>query len=472
MADPRKPPEATTSGRTRAAPTIDLTATDMSEPAAENPTEAAPEQQASEPAATAQEPPTSPPPENMAAGEPPRRGNAFMAAVAGIFFGAVVIAGVIAGLWYGGYIPSKPAEPSDLPARVAALEKQMHALESKPPPKFDTKPLDDKVAALTQRVSKIESALANPTGKDTAQRLTALDNTVKSLGKEVSTLNKRNDDFAAHVKELQQQAAAAEKAVNDLRQNPPTVTQGATPSANPDELNALQSKVAALAQTAGEIDALRKQVATLAQKVEAMSGAAGNAQNEIKSLRDAVASAQSKVAAAATAERATRLALSATALHNAVLSGAPYAAALAQAKSLGADQKALAPLDRFAASGVPSKNELAKELTKLMPAMLKIAGAQKPSGGILAQLQANASKLVRITPVETPAGDNPSDVLSRVEVAAAHADITGALADLAKLPDKVRSIAQDWIAKAKARQDALSAARAFAAQAARALGNG
>ncbi len=42
--------------------------------------------------------------------------------------------------------------------------------------------------------------------------------------------------------------------------------------------------------------------------------------------------------------------------------------------------------------------------------------------------------------------------------------LRSALADLAKLPDKVRAPAKDWIAKAKARQDALAAAQSFSAQ--------
>ena len=42
----------------------------------------------------------------------------------------------------------------------------------------------------------------------------------------------------------------------------------------------------------------------------------------------------------------------------------------------------------------------------------------------------------------------------------------------AKLPDKVRAPAKDWIARAKARQAARAAAQSFAARAARALGKG
>ena len=325
----------------------------------------------------------------------------------------------------------------------------MQALKNQPPPKLDTAALDKSVGALAQRVSKLESELGNlpPTVKVAAQRLGAIDSAVKSLGK-------RTDDIAATAKEAQQSAAAAEKAVNDLKQNVQSAAsaQGQTTSVASGALDALQKKVAAL----------ETELANARSKIE----------GEIKTVRGEVTSAQDKIAKAAAGDRATRLALSATALRNAVVSGAPYAAQLAQAKSLGADAKTLAPLDRFAQSGLPTRNALANELIKLVPAMRKVAGAQKSSGSFLERLQANASKLVRITPVQAPAGNDPSDVLARIEAEAAHADIASALTDLAKLPDNVRAPAKDWIAKAKARQDALAAAQSFSAQSARALGKG
>jgi hypothetical protein len=152
-------------------------------------------------------------------------------------------------------------------------------------------------------------------------------------------------------------------------------------------------------------------------------------------------------------------------LRNAVESGAPYKLELAQVKSLGADAKALVPLEAFAASGVPSKAVLAQQLTALIPAMLKGSGAQKPPAGFLERLQANAGNLFHIRPMVAPAGDARADVLARIEVAAAHADIGSALANLGRLAASARAPAQAWIAKAKARQVALAAVRAFAADA-------
>ncbi len=480
MADTRKPPEAPGGGprRKRAAPTIDLKATEVPDPRANNPETVAPDPQPEtkpEPAPDAKTPPAEPAPELASAAapelpaeepakpetgaaappprppSPPQHTGGLRASLFGGVIGALVVAAVGAGLWYVGFIPASSTPQGDIPQRLAALGKQVQALQNRPPSKPDTSTLDKSIGALSQRVSKIEDELGNLPSSDkaAAQRLVALDSTVKSLNTKVSALSARSDGIGAAAKQAQQSAAAAEKAVNDLRQN---VAKGETASVAPGALDALQQKVAALET---ELASARSQ----------LSG-------EIKNMRGDVTSAQKKIAAASAGDRATRLTLSATALRNAVLSGAPYAAQLAQAKSLGANAKTLAPLDRFAQSGVPTRNELANELIKLVPAMRKIAGAQKSTGSFLDRLASNANKLVRITPVQAPAGNDPIDVLARIEAEAAHADIANALADLAKLPDNVRSVALAWIAKAKARQDALSAARSIAAAAARALGKG
>ena len=193
-------------------------------------------------------------------------------------------------------------------------------------------------------------------------------------------------------------------------------------------------------------------------------------QKHVAALEQSLAAARGEIAMASATDRTARLALSAVALRAAVASGHPYQADLAQAKALGADEKQLAPLAQFAASGVPAKSALAHELRALIPALLKTSGAQEPPKGFLERLQANAGKIVRFSPINAPQGGTPADRLARIEIAAAHDDIHAALADLDKLPQEARAPAQAWIDKVKAREQALAAARAFAASTAHALG--
>jgi hypothetical protein len=265
-----------------------------------------------------------------------------------------------------------------------------------------------------------------------ADKLAAADNAMKSLGVALAALNRRNDDIAANAAIARERAEAAEKAVADLRASLKDVAKDASAAVAPAELDALQQRIAALEQS--------------------------------------TKTAREEIAKNSASDIAARLALGAAALRNAAESGAPFAAELAQAKSLGADDKALAPLAAFAAGGVPTQAALAEVLRALLPNLLKASGAPAPAGGFLDRLQANAGKLVRIRPLDAPPGDDASAVLARVEIAAAHADIAGALSDLGKLPDATRALAQDWIRQANARQAALAATRQFAADSARALG--
>ena len=161
--------------------------------------------------------------------------------------------------------------------------------------------------------------------------------------------------------------------------------------------------------------------------------------------------------------------MAAAMLRAAVERGEPFTAELAAAKALAADPAALAPLERFAASGVPAAAALARELLALTPTLAQVSTMPARDGGILGRLQANAEKLVRVRPIEEIAGDDPAAVIARIEARAAQSDLAGALAELAKLPEEMRARARGFVAKAEARNAAVDLSRRFAAEAVAAL---
>jgi hypothetical protein len=422
MTEKRTTPEA--GRRKRAAPTIDLTASEVP------PVVAASEAPASAPESLPETPPPPPsPPEppaseqTAAAGNPP--GGDSWSWITANFSGPVLMAGLagagsvallLFALWLTGLVPIRYAGSTATRARVAAMEMEIQALQHRPTGAVDPKAID----ALTERVGKMETAISQlPAGDPT-------------MADRVAALNRRSDGIAADATQARAQAEAAVKAVTELRSS---VQIASTASAG---------------LSSADLDALQKRIADLEQTAKA---------------------ARDDIAKTGAADATARLALSAASLRDVATSGAPFAPALAQAKALGADAKTLAPLEPFAASGVPSAVALAGELRALLPGMIKQSGAQAPSGGFLEKLQANASNLVRVRPVGAPAGDDASAVLARVEIEAANADIGGALADLGKLPDATRTPAQAWISKAQARQAALAAARTLAVETANTLAN-
>jgi hypothetical protein len=280
-------------------------------------------------------------------------------------------------------------------------------------------------AALNGRMAKLEAA-AKTSGSDptVSERLATADSAMKALGIALTALTKRSDETAGTAADARTRADASEKAMTELRNSVQDLSRNA--SAGP---------------SSADVDSVKKRIAALEQ-----------------------------VAKATPADSAARLALIAVALRDTVASGAPFVAELEEAKSLGADEKILAPMAPFVASGVPTIAALAQELRALIPAMQEASGAHAPIGGFLKRLEANAGRLVRIRPVDASPDDDASAVLARVEIEAAHAAIDDALTDLGKLDAATRAPAQDWIRKAQARQAALAAARQFASETTHALG--
>jgi hypothetical protein len=225
------------------------------------------------------------------------------------------------------------------------------------------------------------------------------------------------------------------------------------------------------------VDTLAAALAELTQKVNRL-GAPAIERRELEALAsrvDAIERGEKAVEAELarrtdSGDRLLRLAVIAATLKGAVERGGPFAAELNAAKAFAPDAKTLAPLEPFAAAGVPTAAALARELSALAPALYQAAGAPAREGSFLDKLQASAEKLVRVRPAEEIAGAEPAAVVSRAEAKAARADLAGALAELAQLPAAARAPAEPWIKQAQARAAALEASRRFAADALVALG--
>jgi hypothetical protein len=304
------------------------------------------------------------------------------------------------------------------------------------PPSVDPKAVD----ALGERVAKVEAAVkdlsAKPAPASSADpqlqnRIGAIESAVKSNDAALATLKQRIEQAAATSAQTQHQFEVTGTAVTQL-------------SARVDDVAQQRAGV-----TPAQFETLQKQVAALEQATQA---------------------ARKEIAQNTAAASASRLSLAAATLRNAVVSGAPYEAELKQAQALGADAKQVAPLQRFAASGVPSETKLAEQLRALLPGLAQSAAPAQASGSFIDRLRENAERLVRVTPANAPAGDDPSHVLTRLSFDAGHADIAAAMTDIQKLPPDTQQKAADWIALVKARNETLAAARSLARNAAQSLG--
>jgi hypothetical protein len=297
-----------------------------------------------------------------------------------------------------------------------------------------------RIEAVSQRLAKVEAAAsaapAAAADSTVAPRVAALEQAMGGLKDRLSALDQRSDKTAAAVDAVRQRAdtvAASAATAQSVQEQTTTVHQGIKSLS--DRLAALESATEAMRTEFGE------QQATLAKR-----------QTD------------------GTDDRPVRLAVAAEALKLAVARGERFRAELDAAKALSSDPAPLAPLESFAARGVPTAAALGQELVALVPEMRRRAAPEPAEdASFLTRLQANAERLVRIHPIGETAGDDADAVLGRVQARAAHGNIGGVLAELDKLPPKVRAPAEAWIGKVHARDAALDAGEKFAATALGAL---
>lgn len=443
--------------RRRPAPTIDLKATEIAsepvqpsqpiDPTVEKPSpEAQPEPAAA--AVDAPKPPAADTPSQPAqpeapagAAESPKRARpewtdtatvgerfaAMRAAAAGRLSWPLLGAGVVGAaatlcvLWALGAFSTRDDLAVTLAARLAILELQVRDLAGRPQP-----------AGLDQR------ALT-----ELAARLGAAEQAVGRLAGVEAGLTKLETAFGAPRPAVTDQALAA-------------------------RIAALETALRPLADLGPRVDAL-----AVAQKNAPIAAPAAN-QGELAALAARVAALEKiieqRVArpTAGGADQPGRIAFVAVALRAAAERGDPFAQELSAAKVLAPDAAMLAPLEPYAATGVPRPVTLARELSQIATPMLNAMGPPR-EGGIIDRLQQNAERLVRIRPISEGAGDEPTTIVARAEVKATHGDIAGALSELARLPEAARAPAQGWIRKAEMQVAALAAARRFAETAVDAL---
>lgn len=345
-------------------------------------------------------------------------------------------------LWAFGSFGARDDRTAPLAARLVNVESQVRDLAARPqPPAVDPRALADltarvgaaeqamaRLADLDARVTKAEAAAAAPRPAQADPALTGRVAALDAAMRPLAELGSRVEAASAAARDAKARADAAFEA-------------------------AQKNSAVAPAQAADH-----KEIESLVARVAALEQAAKGTEEKI-----------ARAAVSAGADRAGRLAFVAVALRSAVERGEAFAQELAAVKPLVPDAAATAPLEAFAAIGVPRTAALARELSQLTGPMLNAAGVAPRDGGIMDRLAQNAERLVRIRPINEAPGDDPATVVARADAKATHGDLSGALAELGALPAPVRAPAQPWMKKAEAQIAALAAARALADNAVAAL---
>jgi len=223
---------------------------------------------------------------------------------------------------------------------------------------------------------------------------------------------------------------------------------------------------------AGRIDAQGAALAALTQRVAALDPAIAGVGDQVGALAPAVedvgarlAALESGLAETADAEKAATLALALTTVERAMMTGAPFAAALEQAAG-AVDAPPPAALSAAAASGAPTTEALTAGFDDAAYAALNAAVAAQADadGGMLSGVLARVEARITGLPVTAIAGDDPQAVLSRARAAVEDGDFAAALAEIAALPAPAQEAMADWTAGARLRGEADAALAAWRAE--------
>ena len=338
---------------------------------------------------------------------------------------ATVSAGIIAALIAGALWIYRAPDGSDLPPQNSASRDTASSVDIAGP------------TARAEAIPQLPPPDKTLETRDLEKRIAAVDATLGSLNERVAALDRVVRDSAAAVRAATEHADKAVRLLDESRRS------------GEEQEAAQQLDRSALDDLANRIKTLESRQMTLRQIQERLDRLAG----------------------AAAPDKAVRAAVVTAALRNAVERDRPFATELAAARTIGLDEGTLASLAPFAATGLPRRADLFRDLSALLPELRRASAPPGQDLGYLDRLQASAVRMLNIRRVKDEPGDDPSAILSRIEFRMAHEDVEAIVAELDKLPSQAKELAQPWRTKALARRDALQAARLMASASLMKLGD-
>lgn len=393
-------------------------------------------------AAPAEPPPPAPP------ADPAPASGGFGRLVAAGIVGALLTGGLGVGAVSTGLVPLPAGDSGARDARIEALEAQLRQVAARPASTPaatgpDLTPLTRRIEALDAARATLESRLATleqrppASGGGTASGAPA-------PAVDLAPLRSEIDGLKAEIARLSARPAEA-----------PTA-----PSISPADIDQRIASAVSAAREAAE-----RRIAELDAQIRA-------ARTTLTELAPKVSSLETARGQAGDSGRRAALVVSLGALRAAVERGQSYAAELRAAAAVGLPADAVTALEAQAERGLPTIAALTQRFTALAPELLKAAAPPSSDGSLLDRLTASAQSLVRVRPVGEAAGDDVPTVVARIEAKLRRSDLAGALADLDKLPERVKTSATAFAAEARARLGADTTLRRLSTEAATAMGGG
>ncbi|MGV2051229.1 COG4223 family protein [Agrobacterium sp. 22-209-1] len=209
------------------------------------------------------------------------------------------------------------------------------------------------------------------------------------------------------------------------------------------DTSALEQRIATLESAKGEapqVDGLSEKITALEAALQSERSAQASATSE---LTRRLADAEAKINEPRDDIEVAR-AIASAALKAAIDRGGPFLTELDTLSKVTPDDPAIASLQSFAATGVPSRSELMQKFPDVANAMLSAINQPDPNQGIMERLTESAFSLVKVRPVGNIEGETPEAQIARMENKLRNGDLQGAALEWNGLPDAAKTASADY----------------------------
>jgi hypothetical protein len=294
------------------------------------------------------------------------------------------------------------------------------------------------------------------------------DDRIAALAGRIDALEGKADASAADrtaLSAMETRVAAVEGAANNAVEVANSAKADAQKAGEP--ASAGQGPASGSAQAnAVDLGPIEARIAALEQKLASLEPALAAPKAALRAQPD------QENAAAKHASRAQAIAVVAGSLLRRLDSGGQFSSELAALESLGVSQASLAPLRAVPGLTIISERQLAAQFSSLAPKIIASESASQTnaSEGFLEHVERDLKGLVHIRRAGDAETGDVEGLVVRIENALVDNDLEAAFKVWQELPSAAKSTAETWGEAAKARLDALQAARSIEADAVAALG--
>ncbi len=303
-----------------------------------------------------------------------------------------------------------------------------------------------------------------PVIADPTERLAALDGRLATLEQRVPTLEESAMDtqvsldatitqLDAGLADVKSSMTALETRLNDVQASIPAAAAPVDLAPLTEQLNTLDSRVAAIATGASSADAaaladslnaIETSIAAVTARLDqtdARFGEIDAIRSELDTAKAAIA-AQTQQLGGADIGPAVKLPLVVSGLETAFSAGRPYTAELGSLRALLPDLAVPEPIAAAAETGLQRADAVAADFRAAVPDILASRTAQS-TGDWGKDAIEWAKALLALRPTGEMEGNTPEAIVSRLEAAVERQDFVAAAALLAQLPEPMQVAAGD-----------------------------